>query len=77
MIAILILYALFHIACGVLAYGFHFAHFQRAYPSLAEAEVWDDAGGAMIGGLMGPLGLVAVLCCGFHDHGLLYRPSKR
>lgn len=77
LLTLVILYALFHLVCGVLAYGFHFAYFQRQYPTLAVREMWDDVFGATIAGICGPVGLYSTWDCGFAKHGLLYRPSKR
>ena len=54
------------IACGMLAYGMTFAHFQRGYPSIAAKNRRQDVAYATFLGLLGPVGLfIALLHSGF------------
>ncbi len=74
----LLLYALFHLACGVLTYGILFAYVQRQYQSIAIDHVREDAAMSGLVALFGPVGLfIALINSGFAKHGLLYRPSRR
>lgn len=47
--------------CGTLAYGLHFAHFQRRFPKTAQEEYWTDLFMSIVMGFFGPLGLVCVI----------------
>jgi hypothetical protein len=57
----ILLYALFHIACGVLSYGLLFAHFQRAFPRLADRDHTKDKVSSALAAITGPVALIATL----------------
>ena len=61
------------LVCGVLDYGLTFAHFQLEYPTLAERDYWKDVRRSFAGFLLGPIGILSTLACGFYDHGFKWR----
>ena len=74
----LLLFALFWLLCGVLAYGEAFAYNQREWPDLAVKCCRDDLSHSLAIAAFGPMGIVPILLTdGWFKHGLLYRPSKR
>lgn len=57
------------IICAAINYGFIFAHFQVAYPMLAERHwLQDRIFAVFIGAIGGPLGLCVTLLFGWHRH---------
>lgn len=67
----LTVFAVFWIACGVLAYTATFTHFQKQFPVVAAERGRDDRGIALLMALLGPAGLVAItLNSGFFRHGI-------
>lgn len=70
--AILIIIAIW-IVCGVLAYGFDFAYWQRHYPSLADRDRKADRFNALMTGCLGPIGLIAIFLQGGHKHGMKFK----
>ena len=69
MIAALIFFALFWIACGVIDYGLTFAYFQRGYPELAEELYWENRFFALWSIPLGLCALLASLSVGHYKHG--------
>jgi len=59
--------------CGVLTYGFDFAHFQRKYPYLAERDRRSDRISSVLVALLGPLGLILVMIAEHNKHGLKFK----
>jgi hypothetical protein len=57
------------IGCGLLSGGFYYAHFQRKYPMLADADRSDDAAKAWIQLIGGPISLAATIACGMFTRG--------
>ena len=73
----LLLYAPFHLLCGVLTYGITYAYFQREYPRTGDASYREDAGFALTLGLLGPITLIpAFFNSGFAKHGFKFRIRK-
>jgi hypothetical protein len=70
----LLLYALFHLACGVIGYGMAFDYFQREFPNIAEEMYAEDRWLATVGFGMGPVGIIAAWNIGWHPkkHGLKF-----
>ncbi len=64
------------VACGVIAYGLVFAHFQQKWPLNAQAGLWNDRGFAALVSISGPLGLSVVFFKGWFSYGLQYRARK-
>lgn len=61
------------VGCGAIAYAGWFAHFQGAWPRLAERDYHLDRLLAVIVGLCGPIGLFAVAVCFQFEYGLKWR----
>lgn len=58
------------IACGVAHYGFWVAHFQGAFPLIADEFRREDRVLGVIGAvLLGPIALLTTLICGFYRYG--------
>lgn len=57
------------IACGILAYGFAFAYFQRSHKCFAWKHRHEDRGFATFLCLVGPMGLLVVLFSGGYAKG--------
>ena len=67
----MIWYIAFHVGCGLLAWGFIFGYFQRRFAVVASARYWQHMHMALVGFLMGPLGLLAHwLSCKEWKYGL-------
>jgi hypothetical protein len=54
-----IMYALFHIGCGFVAYGATLANFQRQYKIIAKENLLSDKLLASFIGSLGPAGLIS------------------
>jgi hypothetical protein len=61
--------------CGVLAYGFTFAYFQREYPRQAKEGAEEDRRLARQFAWGGPIGLMVALSRGGWRHGILFLPN--
>ena len=61
--------ALCWIVCGILAYGFTFAYFQRQYPILSDANRIYDRMFAILFLIGGLFGLVIVVIRRGYQHG--------
>lgn len=67
-------YIIFHVACGILAYGAAFANAQRRFPELAAEEYRTDMAHSAFVGMFGPIGLFTMLfCSGFFEFGFKYK----
>lgn len=66
---ILVIGLVIWIVCGVLAYGFDLAYFQRHWPNLAKKDYLQDRLKAIPTGLLGPFGLALCLVEGFCKYG--------
>ncbi len=65
------------IACGVLAYGLTFGHFQRRWPGIAKEMRSNHRALALLLAIVGPLGVFIALTNGSAKHGLKFRSSER
>ena len=69
---VLVLIAVIWMICGILAYGFTFAYFQREYPSIANGEYKNNLKFSLLIGLFGPFGLRSALRDEGYKHGLKF-----
>lgn len=49
----LLIYGVFHLVCGVLAWGIDFAYFQRGWPTLAKENYKRDLKVAIVTNIIG------------------------
>lgn len=66
-----------YLLCGILAYGFCLAYFQREYVVVAEEKYGDDKFVAFVVASTGPIGLFVLLITGRVHHGLMFRRPKK
>lgn len=66
-------------ACGVLAYGYTFAYFQRKYPETGATRrgLSQDRRLALLAAACGPFGLWASMADGGAQYGLKFRGDRR
>lgn len=70
----LIIFIIFHIICGVLAYGITFAHFQREFSLTSHEDVGINRVLALFMACSGIVGLVIIyIFSDFAKHGLKYK----
>lgn len=68
------IYLVFHLVCGVLAYGIIFADLQRRLPKRGPDYYRRDLSYSVYIGILGPIGLtVSLIVSGFAEHGLKFR----
>ena len=66
----LIALAVFWCVCGVLAYGYTYAFYQREFPRIAYKARRYDRRLALLAAVLGPIGLVAAAAGGQLKHGV-------
>ena len=72
----IVLYILFHIACGLLVFGWEYSFFTKEYPILTDKEGKRKSAFhfSLVMSLFGPLSIpAAIIVCG-RKHGCLFRP---
>lgn len=72
MVMFWICYAIFHIACGILAYGWSYAYWQRKFPTLAMRDCGADQWFSCFIAALGPAGILVALICGGTECGMLF-----
>ena len=71
--ALVTIISLFWVGCGIINYGFLFAHFQRKFPTIAPETYKQDRRRCIFASVLGPIGLLATWLCGFNDYGFKWR----
>ena len=69
----LLLYFVFHFACGILSYGASLAHFQREFPTIAAESFNGDRGFCAVFSILGPIWfLVSLIGSGWFKYGFMF-----
>jgi len=65
------------LACGAIAAGYYFAHFQRHFPELRRRHFFRERSGAVLDLISGPVSLITVLSIGWTKYGWLWPWSEK
>jgi hypothetical protein len=61
------------VVCGVCAYGYTFAYFQKEFPLIAKRFEKTDRIFATFYTLLGIIGLLILFITGYTKHGIMFR----